>query len=63
MTIKPSSNSFIFSMKKNSLIWYIIIFFEYLHLFTLFNDKNSIKEIITFIINLIDENNFYIEEN
>ena len=65
MTIKPSSNSFIFSLNKMSsnIIYQNFFNFEYLHLFKLFNEKNSIKDIITFIINLIEENNFYIEEN
>ena len=65
MTIKPSSNSFIFSLNKMSsnIIYQNFFNFEYLHLFKLFNEKNSIKDIITFIINLIEENNFYIEVN
>ena len=65
MTIKPSSNSFIFSLNKisSNIIYQNFFNFEYLHLFKLFNEKNSIKDIITFIINLIEENNFYIEEN
>ena len=65
MIIEPSSNSFIISLYKiPSYITYQNCFnFEFLHLFELFKKKNTIKEIISQIINLVDANNFSIEEN
>ena len=64
MTFKFSINSFIFSLNKksNNLIYQNFFKFEYLHSFKLFKDKNSIKDIIALIINLIEEINFILKK-